>query len=173
MVFEGLTKIGTRSLRVLAFTVVAAAAAGGNLHDVAGAQTKQPPPDDSAVIQYTELVPTAGGRKAPGVGKKTRGPLSPRSKKALSATSRPTASVLTEVATSSDYGAPPRRATPAPKPGRPNEPAPGERPSLDRTLQATAVAAAPVDDTRMIGLLVAMLGIAVGGGALAVRSHRV
>jgi hypothetical protein len=52
-------------------------------------------------------------------------------------------------------------------------PAPGEEPSLDRTLQATAVAAAPVDDGRMIGLLVALLVIAACGGLLAIRRRQV
>jgi hypothetical protein len=133
---------------------------------------EQPPPDDSAVDQYTELVPTGTGPKAPGIGKKTRGSLPPKAKKALEKTPKRTGDALTEIATSSDYGAPtavPPKTTKVPR----DAPQPSEGPSFDRTLQATAVAAAPVDDGRMIALLVVMLAIAVGGGALAVRRRGV
>jgi hypothetical protein len=131
-----------------------------------------PPPDDSAVSQYTELVPTGRGPKAPGIGKKERGSLPPTARKALDKTPKPSAGALTEIATSSDYGAP---VTPARTPRKPTTreaPVPAEKPSLDRTLQATAVAAAPVGDGRMIGLLVVMLAIAFGGAALAIRQRR-
>jgi hypothetical protein len=73
---------------------------------------------------------------------------------------------LTKVATSSDYGAPTAPTT------RTRSELPEERPSFDRTLEATAAAAAPVDDARMIGLLLALVLLAVGGGTLAVRSRR-
>lgn len=136
---------------------------------VALAQDEEPSPDDSAVIQYTELVPTGTGPKAPGIGRERRGSLPPSTKKALERAPKPTADTLTTVATSSNYGAPATRPT-RQKPRR--APSPTEELSLDRTLQATAAAAAPVDDARMIGLLVAMLAIAVGGGVLAARNRR-
>ena len=159
-------------MRVRGFAVVAAIAGlslVGNVH----AQGDPPPPHDSAVDQYTELVPSSRGPKAPGIGREKRGALPRKAKKALETTPRSTAEALTDVATSSNYGAPARRASQKPEPVARDAPAPGEEPSLDRTLQATAVAAAPVDDGRMVGLLVVMLAIAVGGGALAVRRRGV
>jgi hypothetical protein len=168
-VSKGLPDSRRRSTRANALAAVVAVLAALTFAGAAIAQ-EPPPPDDSAVDQYTEFVPTGRGPKAPGIGKKTRGSLPPKAKKALENTPKRTADALTEIATSSDYGAPARRA---PEPVARDAPAPGEEPSLDRTLQATAVAAAPVDDGRMIGLLVVMLAIAVGGGALAVRRRGV
>jgi hypothetical protein len=42
-------------------------------------------------------------------------------------------------------------------------------PSLDRTLQAIAEAAAPVGDDRVIGLLSILVVVTVGGAVVAVR----
>jgi hypothetical protein len=53
-----------------------------------------------------------------------------------------------------------------------NQLSPAQQPSFDRTLEATAAAVAPVGDARLLGLLVALVAIAVGGGALATRAHR-
>ena len=159
-------------MRVRGLAVVAAIAGLSLVGDV-HARGDPPPPHDSAVDQYTELVPSSRGPKAPGIGRERRGALPRKAKKALETTSRPTADALTDVATSSNYGAPTRRASAKPEPVPGDAPAPGEEPSLDRTLQATAVAAAPVDDVRMIGLLVALLAIAAGGGLLAIRRRQV
>jgi hypothetical protein len=160
---------------------------------VAKADGEPEPPVDSAVIQYVELVPTSEGAKAPGVGKKTKAATLPaKTRKALAKESPTTAKALATVATSSDYGAPavtpaPARPTPrtraaaknkpAPQdtlapsnqPSPAEEPSPTEEPSLERTVSATAAAVAPVDDGRLTGLLVAMLGIAVAGAVLAAR----
>ena len=135
------------------------------------AADEPPPPSDSAVLQYAELVPTGSGSKASGVGKKTQSSLPTKAKRALDTAPKQTASALAVVATSSDYGAPATKAT-APKRVPRNQPSPAQQPSLDRTLEATAAAVAPVGDARLLGLLVALVAIAVGGGALAARAHR-
>jgi hypothetical protein len=155
--------------RTIAVVVVWTATFAG----AASAQEQPPPPDDSAVVQYTEVVPTGTGPKAPGIGREKRGSLSPKTKKALEKAPKSTADSLIVVAISSNYGAPPTRPSRSkPRPTQRDVPGPGDELSLDRTLQATAAAAAPVDDARMIGLLVTMLAMAVGGGALAVRNRR-
>lgn len=140
----------------------------GTCTEMAAAADAPPSPEDSAVIQYAELVPSAAGPKAPGIGKKTTSRLSKQARRALDRATDETAESLTNIATSSDYGAPAR----APK-RIPRSELPADRASLDHALQATvAAAAAPVDDVRMIGLLLAMLAVAVGGGTLSVRKRR-
>lgn len=156
-----------RRLGAVVVTVVFAAA----LPAVSAAQGEPPSPDDSAVIQYTELVPTGTGPKASGVGRERRSSLPQNTKQALASAPAATANALTSVATSSNYGAPSTRTT-RQKPKPRSAPSPTDELSLDRTLSATAVAAAPVDDARLIGLLVTLLAIVVGGGALAIRNRR-
>jgi hypothetical protein len=149
----------------------------------APARADDPPPSDSGVIQYTELVPTSGGLEAPGVGTKRKAPLSQKAKRSLRKASPTTAKALEEVATSSDYGAPAVQPDPVlpdpvqPDPRRPREPrtapAPKETPpSLERTISATAAAVAPVGDARMIGLLIGLVGIAAGAAVLAARARQ-
>ena len=156
-----------RGFAVSLIVVAAAATFAGP----ALAADEPPAPTDSAVLQYAELVPTGSGSKAPGIGKKTRSSLPTKAKHALDNAPKQAASALAVVATSSDYGAPATRAT-TPKGVPRNEPSPAEQPSLDRTLEATAAAVAPVGDARLLGLLVALVAIAVAGGALAARAHR-
>jgi hypothetical protein len=144
------------------------------LAGTARAQEPSPDPGSSAVDQYVELVPTGSGPKSPGVEKERKTPLAPKAKRALDKTPKTTADALTTVATSSDYGAPaPFKPGLGLSVGVPTDaPSPAQQPSLDRTLQATAAAAAPVDDARMIVLLVALLAIAVAGGVLGARRRR-
>ena len=140
----------------------------------------EPPPGDSGVIQYTELVPTSEGAKAPGVGAKKKAKLGPKVKRSLRKASPATAKALEDVATSSDYRAPaitpqPQRPPIPAAPRTPREPrtmpAPEETPSLERTLSASAAAVAPVDDARMIGLLIVLVGIAVAAVVKAARDR--
>jgi len=157
-----------RAVSAIAAVTVAAALPGA-----ARAADTPPEPGASAVIQYAELVPTATGPKAPGIQKERRAPLPPRAKRALDEASVATAEALTAVATSSDYGAPAARPPSAMSKGAPRDARPPAlESSLARTFQATAVAAAPFDDARIIGLLVAMLAALVGAGALAVSRRR-
>ena len=177
--------VGGHPLRLLPLATIGAIAAATLVASATAGTTgtaDDPPPADSAVIQYTELVPTSKGAKAPGVGTKTRAQLPPKAKRALRDTPAKTTKALVTVSTSSDYGAPataqprtaPSKAGPPTrtKPPRRDALSPNEEPSLERTLSATAVAAAPVDDARMLGLLVALVGIAVAGAVLAARARR-
>jgi hypothetical protein len=152
---------------VLAATVVAVA---GVLGGPGLAQEEPPAPSSSAVSQYAELVPTGSGPTAPGVKETELAALGPRARQALEQTSEATAKALATIATSSDYGAP--RTTPGSADVAPgDDPSPGGGASLDRTFQAAAGAASPVDDAYMIGLLLALLVITVGGAGLAIRAR--
>lgn len=166
-----LPKSTPRSGRGGALSLIVALAAATTFVGSARGADEPPAPGDSAVIQYTELVPTGSGATAPDIGKKTRSSLPKKAKRALDNALEEKASALTVVATSSDYGAPSTTSATS-KPVPRNTPSPTEQPSLDRTFEATAAAVAPVDDARMIGLLVALLAITFGGVALALRRPR-
>ena len=88
----------TLSARVLvaAFVLALVPLAAG----AAGAATLSDPP--SAVSQYIEIPPTAGGNPAP--GNKTAS-LSPSAARALEGANQPLAAALTEVGTSAGLGA--------------------------------------------------------------------
>jgi len=60
----------------------------------------------SAVSQYVEMIPTGGGSQPVGVGLANRAPLAAAAEKALATIDPSTANILTEIATSSAYGAP-------------------------------------------------------------------
>ena len=108
---------------------------------------------------------------APGVEETQLATLAPKARRALEGTSGPVATALATIATSSDYGAPETILDSADKvPG--DDSSPGQGASLDRTFQAAATAASPVDDAYMIGLLLALIVITAGGGALAIRGRR-
>ena len=122
----------------------------------ARAADETPEPGASAVLQYTELVPTASGPKAPGIGESTTTPLPEDTASALGVTSDARARVLAELATSSAYGAP-SSVAPA------GSSAPLDQSSFDESVRSTAETA--VGDTRLIALLVLMLAtLAVAAG---------
>jgi hypothetical protein len=107
---------------------------------------------------------------APGVEETQLAALTPKARRALEGMSAPVATALATIATSSDYGAPKTILDSADKaPGDDASPAQGA--SLDRTFQAAATAASPVDDAYMIGMLLALLVITAGGAALAIRGR--
>jgi hypothetical protein len=131
------------------------------------ANGETPEPSGSAVLQYTELLPTAGGPKAPGIGDSTTTPLSEHAASRLGVTSDETARVLAELATSSAYGAPSARAT-----SEPGDASQNTGSSLDESLGSTADSAMRVGDERLIGLLVVMLASVVAAAALAIARRR-
>jgi hypothetical protein len=135
----------------------------------ARAEAKPPNPGASSVAQYVELIPTADGPTAPGVGLERRTPLPPGAKRALDNASKSTAASLATIATSSSYGAPPRPQPGALDSATRDRPQRTAEPSLDRTLQAIAEAAAPVGDDRVFGLLSILVAVTVGGAVVAVR----
>ena len=148
-------------------TAVIAFAALGFAGASSAAAGDEPSPGASSVTQYVELVPTAGGPKAPGVEKERRLPLSPEAKRALGRVSKATAASLLTIATSSTYGAPSGAGTRAAgrlvRDARPTAPSP--------SLQAIAGAVAPAGDARMIALLVLLVAVTLAGGALSLRPH--
>lgn len=127
----------------------------------------EPSPGASSVTQYVELVPTAGGPKAPGVEQEGRVPLSPEAKRALGRVSKATAASLLTIATSSTYGAPSGGGTRATgrvvREARPTTPSP--------SLEAIAGAVAPAGDSRMLALLVVLAVVTLAGGTLSLRAH--
>jgi hypothetical protein len=124
----------------------------------------------SAVDQYAELVPTADGPKAPGNQTETRAPLPPAGSDALEQAPPAVAVPLEEVATSSSYGAPTPQREPQP-PARDRDDLPSD-PSLESTLASTFEAVGSTEDSRLLGLLVAIPLVALGAVALAVLRTR-
>jgi hypothetical protein len=114
-----------------------------------------------------ELVPTASGPKAPGVGKETRASLPGKAKQAIARESGSTASSLGTVATSSNYGAPPK----SPRKAADDESTLNEPPVRGAFASATA-SVASVDDKRLMGLLATLLAITVVGVVQAARRAR-
>jgi hypothetical protein len=159
--FEAIVRMTSVAV-VVAVTSVA-------LPGTTGAETGPPPP---AVDQYVEMVPTAGGPKAPRAGKK-KSPLPKPGKDALKQAPSKTASTLEEVATSSTYGAP----APSKKPDKRESQAPVREPDrVDGTsvtlASAGVMASASVSDTRLLGLLGAVLLTMLGAVALAIGRAR-
>jgi hypothetical protein len=134
----------------------------------ARANEQTPEPSGSAVFQYTELVPTASGPKAPGIGDSTTTPLSEEASSRLGITSDETERMLAELATSSAYGAPSGSATSEPG-GAPQD----MGSSLDESVGYTAEGAMGVGGERLIGLLFVMLASVVAAAALAIARRRV
>jgi len=151
-----------RIRRIGGFAAAAAAAAVAALGIAAPAHAQAPPP--SAVDQYVEMVPAAGGPKTPGKEKEKRTPLPDTGQKALGEAAPEVATPLEEIATSSTYGAPAVIApTPTPKP-EPEGPVrdPDIAPAgtaVDSTLRSTVstIATASTSDARLVGLLLVVL----------------
>ena len=133
------------------------------------ATTAAPRPGASSVVQYIELVPTAGGPIAPGIAEERRLPLSPKAKRALGSLPKPTADSLLMVATSSTYGAPSQLGTGASGQIIREAGATTRSSSRNQSLEAIAAVVAPSGDTRMIGLLLFVVAVTVAAGALSLR----
>jgi hypothetical protein len=98
-------------IRVTAVSVALAFAAPAAAQDPP--PVAPPPPDDSAISQYVEGVPAAGGTKTPGVGRRGKPKALPTAvRAALNASGGSDAPALQQLATSPDLGAP---ARPAPR----------------------------------------------------------
>ncbi len=136
-------------------------------------------PGGSAVNQYVELVPAAGGPKSPGIERKARTSLPPAGREALKQAPPSVAKPLEDIATSSTYGAPAIQAEPEPKPTKPKPRAPVRDPDVvppraptEVTLGSTVSAIASATDERLLGLLFTVLMTTLGAVALAVRRAR-
>ena len=137
-------------------------------------------PGGSAVNQYVEVVPAAGGPRSLGIEKKVRTSLPPAGKEALRQAPPSVAGPLEEIATSSTYGAPAIRAEPKPTKPKPKPQAPVRDPDVvppraptEVTLGTTVSAIASATDERLLGLLLTVLTTTLGAVALAVRRARV
>ena len=141
-----------------------------SLAEAAPAREAEPPnPGASSVAQYVELVPTASGPQAPGIGKERRLPLPPEAKRALDRVPKPMAAALLAVSTLSTYGAPSRLGNAASARDVFTTPAVTRSPPRSQSLEATAAAMAPRGDAHMIGLLVILAAVTVAAGALSLR----
>jgi hypothetical protein len=128
-----------------------------------------PPPGASAVSQYAEQIPGAGGPTAPGVGETTRVPLPEAGRDALDRAPAETARLLEEIATSSDYGAP---VAGAPDPDATDGGTGTAGSSLDDSFRSTVTTIASASDARLFGLFVMILGTTLAAAAVAVRRGR-
>jgi hypothetical protein len=135
------------------------------------AQGSPPPPlpDEAAIYQYREALPTGAGPVAPGPGTKRVTPLPAQAQAALEAQGGADTSLLERVATSSDYGAPSGPQT-REAGGRPRGVVASPLPdaSFGRGVEAAA-AALGGENPRILVLLAAMLAL---GGAFAVGARR-
>jgi hypothetical protein len=129
----------------------------------------RPTPRASAVLQYTELVPTAEGPAAPGTDERVASPLPGQTPTAREASSPAFAKALTQLATSSDYGAPTSRRT-GPEVEQPANVAGSD---LNASLRSAATAAIDVGDARLVGLLGVMVLTLVAGVALATGRRQI
>jgi hypothetical protein len=135
----------------------------------AQAQRPRPPEDASAILQYVEAVPTAGGDRAVGVGVAEAEPLPPAVAQHVEQQAGPEAEALKTVATSSAYGAPQI----APKRLEPTEPTGAASSAAPSLVAAGLRAAGSGGSERGIAVLAALLGgITVAAVALAVRRQR-
>jgi hypothetical protein len=138
----------------------------------AGPAAAQDPCGESAIDQYVECVPTDKGSSAPGTDKEDRTPLSGAVQEAVAEQGGDDAPILTDVATSSRYGAPQRTL----KIDRDRDPAAresaasasgGEDTSPGEAVSAAVSAVQSGDAGRLVGLLGALLAIALATLAFA------
>ena len=134
------------------------------------ANADEGPPDDSAVLQYVETLPTSDGSVAVGVAKVRRTPLPPAVAQQLSSAGS-TGAALEVVSSSSAYGAPTtplehRRAGVAPARLDDRD---RESPSIGSSLGATVEATGSAADARLVVLLVGLAVMTVA--AVGVRAR--
>jgi len=146
-------------------TLLVAVAASAALASAAHAAGSPPVPAGSAVLQYVETVPTAGGAQAPGItaGRSAKPPPAPSA--SGSRVSPALRKALATIVSSPAYGAPPSPAA------RRDEAPAGRRPgsAVGRTLVAAADTIGGESDGRLLGLLGVLLATTVGAVALAAR----
>jgi hypothetical protein len=90
--------------------VVLVTAFAGSSAARAAPEPPPPPPPDSGISQYVEQVPSSGGAKAPGISKRTKMRLPKHLEKMVVREGGSDASLLNEIATASDLGAPNARS---------------------------------------------------------------
>lgn len=132
-------------------------------------------PPVSAIAQYVEQIPTAEGSATPGVGKTTKTTLPRETRSRLrSGTDATTAAALTEIATSSAYGAPTGKIARAaePRSARDSARVRGDsEPRLSSSLGSAVEAVGSGSDRRLAVLLAIVLLTTAVAVAAAVRSR--
>jgi hypothetical protein len=160
-----------RTLPVRTVSALVAAAAVAPATALAQGSPPGPLPDEAAIYQYREALPTGGGPVAPGPGTTRATPLLTSSQAALQADGGRDARLLERVATSSDFGAPQgplRRPDPEARPAAAPELPP---PSLSRSVEAAAGALADVP-ARLVLALALILGLTAAFAVAARRDAR-
>jgi hypothetical protein len=144
-----------------------------SLFAVGPAAAADPPPDpsDSALAQYVEQIPTSSGPKATSQagGQAVGQPLSARAESALRTEGGDDASLLEQVATSPELGAPAREPRKGAADATSTPPAP---PATSEAVGPTESTASELVSGRVIGLLAILGGVTLGAGLLAASRRR-
>jgi hypothetical protein len=155
--------------------LVLAASVAATLLAAPGLAHAQLPDDPSAVDQYVEDVPVGGGKAYPGMSQPSKASLPQGVTQQIASEGGSDAPLLTEIATSSAYGAPQKRLA-KPRSGASSgdgEPAAGDDGEPSSGVLSTAVTAAEGGDSkRLLGLLLALLAISVATIVAVAARHR-
>ena len=154
--------------------LVLAASVAATLLVTPGLAHAQLPDDPSAVDQYVEDVPAGGGKEYPGTSEPSKTSLTQGVTQQIASEGGSDAPLLTEIATSSAYGAPQKR------PGRPGsgassgdgEPAGGDGEPSSGVLSSAFTAVEGGDSKRLLGLMLALLAISVATVVAVAARHR-
>ena len=125
-------------------------------------------PPVSAIAQYVEQIPTSEGSSAVGTGKPKRGALTPTAHEAIDNAAPGTATALTEVATSSSYGAP---ISPLLRVDGDKVFVDEPTPSFSDSLGAAAEAVGGGSGERLLLLILVLLGTTAAALAAALRGR--
>ena len=161
-------RTGRRALVLVASVAATLLVAPGLAH-------AQLPDDPSAVDQYVEDVPAGGGKAYPGMSQPSKTSLPQGVTQQIASEGGSDAPLLTEIATSSAYGAPQKRLA---KPGSgassgDGEPAAGGDGEPSSGVLSTAVTAVEGGDSkRLLGLMLALLAISIATIVAVAARHR-
>ena len=144
--------------------ILAALAALVLIH-VTPAYADDPVPGAAAIQQYVESMPTGSGPAVPGVSSRNSAQLPAAAVESLKYAPPSIASVLAEVATSPEYGAPASQVS-----------SPTDEPiseSAGSALLRSLDAAGTADDTTLLALIAVLLVLTAAAGVFAARGTRI
>jgi hypothetical protein len=122
-----------------------------------------PPPDIPAVAAYVEMVPTSRGPRPAGAAESRPRPLTPRVDELLQASGGDDAAMLEQLATSPGYGAPTGKLK------QPRAASETSMPARSDALSAAISVSTDGGESRLLGLIVALLGVTVAVCIVAAR----
>ena len=154
-----------QSSRALRPSATLAALAAMVVVHVSPAYADDPVPGAAAIQQYVESMPTGSGPAVPGVSPRNSAQLPAAAVESLKYAPPSVASVLAEVATSPEYGAPGSQVS-SPT-DQPNSESAGS--AMLRSLDAAGTA----DDASLLALIAVLLVLTSAAGLLAARGTRV